>query len=159
MSLENSYIIFEVNGSAYGLKCSEVQHIEMLEHVTPVPNTAAAVEGVVFSRGRVFPALSLRTRFGVPRQPHSLQTRLIFLKVQERVVALIVDSAREFQHIPATAIRPVDKVLVGINGNYVEGVTTVKDRSVLILDVERILDLDDAVLSNHELVPVGSAHE
>lgn len=159
MSLENSYIIFEVNGSAYGLKCSEVQNIEMLEHVTPVPNTAAAVEGVVFSRGRVFPALSLRTRFGVPRQAHSLQTRLIFLKVQERVVALIVDSAREFQHIPASAIRPVDKGLVGIHGNYVEGVTTVKDRSVLILDVERILDLDDAVLSNHELVPVGSAHE
>ena len=90
MSLADTYIIFELNDSAYAIASADVQHVEMLDHVTPVPNTVPAVDGVVFSRGQVIPAINLRVRFGLPRQEHTARTRLIFLKVQQRVVALIV---------------------------------------------------------------------
>jgi purine-binding chemotaxis protein CheW len=100
MSLAETYVIFELAGAAYGVCCAEVQHLEMLEHLTPVPNAVAAVDGVVFSRGQVIPAINLRVRFGLPRQPPTARTRLIFLRVRQRVVALIVDAAREFQTIP-----------------------------------------------------------
>lgn len=143
MNLNDTYIIFELNGAAFGVRSSDVQHVEILEHVTPVPNTAPAVDGVVFSRGQVFPALNLRVRFGLPRQAPTPATRLIFLKVQQRVVALIVDSAREFQRIAADAVRPIEETLVGIAGNYVEGVATVKGRSVLILNVGAVLTLEE----------------
>ena len=146
MSMADTYIIFELDGAAFGVRSSDVQHVEMLEHITPVPNTAPAVDGVVFSRGQVFPALNLRVRFGLPRIANTGSTRLIFLKVQQRVVALIVDTAREFQRIPAGSIRPVEETLVGIAGNYVEGVTTVKGRSVLILDVGAVLTLEETTL-------------
>lgn len=146
MSLSDTYIIFELNNAAFGVRSSEVQHVEMLDHITPVPNTAPAVDGVVFSRGQVFPALNLRVRFGLPRQANDGSTRLIFLKVEQRIVALIVDAAREFQRIPADSIRPVEETLVGISGNYVEGVTTVKGRSVLILDVGAVLTLEETTL-------------
>ena len=143
MSLADTYIIFELEGAAYGVRSSEVQHVEMLEHITPVPNTAAAVDGVVFSRGQVVPAINLRTRFGLPRQPYTARTRLIFLKVQQRIVALIVDAAREFRRISADSIRPIQETLVGIEGNYVEGVAMIRDRSVLILDVGAVLTLEE----------------
>lgn len=143
MSLADTYIVFELAGAAYAVRSAHVRHIEMIEHVTPVPNTAAAVDGVVFSRGQVIPAINLRVRFGLPRQAHGLQTRLIFLQVRERLVALIVDSAREFQHIPPETIRPIQETLVGIQGNYVEGVATVKNRSVLILDVGAVLTIEE----------------
>lgn len=143
MSLDDTYIIFELNGSAYAVRSSDVQHVEMLEHVTPVPNTVAAVDGVVFSRGQVIPAINLRVRFGLPRQAHTPQTRLIFLKVEQRVVALIVDAAREFQRIPTEGIKPIQETLVGIEGNYVEGVATLKGRSVLILNVGSVLTMDE----------------
>ena len=146
MSLAETYIIFELDGAAYAVRSDKVQHIAMLEHVTPVPNTAPAVDGVVFSRGQVIPAINLRTRFGLPRQEHTARTRLVFLNVQQRVVALIVDAAREFQRIPADTIRPIQETLVGIQGNYVEGVATVKSRSVLILDVGAVLTLEEIVL-------------
>ena len=41
-----------------------VLHMEMVEHVTPVPNAPRCVEGVVFSRGEVVPVINLRARFG-----------------------------------------------------------------------------------------------
>ena len=143
MTLADTYIVFELDNSAYAVSSAHVQHVGMLEHITPVPNTAAAVDGVVFSRGQVIPAINLRSRFGLARQEATDRSRLIFLKVKERVVALVVDSAREFQRIPAETIQPIQKTLVGIEGNYVEGVATVKNRSVLIIDVGAILTVEE----------------
>lgn len=143
MSLPDTYIIFELDRAAYAVNSAHVQHVDLLEHVTPVPNTAPAVDGVVFSRGQVIPAINLRVRFGLPRQDATPQTRLIFLHVQERIVALVVDAAREFQKIPAAAIQPIQQTLVGIEGNYVQGVATVRNRSVLILDVGAVLTLEE----------------
>src|SRR3954467_12170083 len=109
-----SYILFELGGSVYGMPSQSVQHIEMFEHVTLVPNANPAIDGVVFSRGQVIPALNLRTRFGFPRQEKSLRTRIIFTTVHGRTVGLIVDSAREFKNLPTDSIRPIEQTLTGI---------------------------------------------
>lgn len=146
MSASATYILFELAGSAYGVRSENVQHIEMLEHITPVPNTAPAVDGVVFSRGQVVPALNLRARFGLSRVPATPSTRLILLKVEQRIVALIVDAAREFRAIPADAIRPIEQTLHGIEGNYVQGVATLKDRLVLLLDVAAVLRTEETTV-------------
>lgn len=143
MNPGDTYIIFELGHSAYALRSGDVMHIEMLEHVTPVPNAAAAIEGIVFSRGQLFPALNLRVRFGLPRVPHTERSRLIFVRIHDRTVALIVDSAREFRSIPAAAIRPIEQELHGVEGNYVRGVATIGERVVLLVDLLVLLNLDD----------------
>ena len=143
MNESDTYILFELAGSTYGIRSEQVQRVELLEHLTPVPNTAPSVDGVIFSRGKVLPALNLRARFGLPRQPHTRQTRVILLNVRQRAVALIVDAAREFRKIPADTIRPIAETLHGVEGNYVEGVATVKDRLVLLLDVGAVLNPEE----------------
>ena len=156
MSAAEPYILFELANAWYGVRSAEVEHIAMLEQVTPVPNTAPAVEGVVFSRGKVVPALNLRTRFGLPAAPHTSRTRLVFLKLPQRVVALIVDAAREFRTLPADTIKPVEETLHGIDGNYVKGVATVQGRLVLLLDIPAVLARDDLAVTAPGALPVGS---
>ncbi len=143
MNAAEPYILFELAGALYGLRSADVQHLEMLEQLTPVPNAAPAVEGVVFSRGKVVPALNLRVRFGLARTPPTPRTRLLFLKLPERVVALVVDSAREFRSIPKEAIKPIEETLHGIDGHFVRGVATVQNRLVLLLNIPAILARDD----------------
>jgi purine-binding chemotaxis protein CheW len=140
-----TYVLFELAGTAYALSSREVQHIEMLEHVTPVPNAAAAVEGVVFSRGQVIPALNLRLRFGFPRVPHNLRTRILIVQVHQRTVALIVDAAREFRGIPEDTVRPIEETVTGIGGNYLRGVATVNGRLVLLLNLGAVLNLNETI--------------
>ena len=143
MSAEiETYVLFELAGTTYAIPSSSVLHIEMVEHVTVVPNSHRAIDGVVFSRGQVIPALNLRVRFGFEREPQSLRTRILFAKVQQRTVGLIVDSAREFRKIPAQSIRPIAEALTGVSGNYLKGLTTVNERLVLILDLDAVLNLD-----------------
>ena len=34
------FILFTVAGTTYGLRSTQVAHVELIEHVTPVPNAA-----------------------------------------------------------------------------------------------------------------------
>ena len=146
MPANDTYILFQLDAALYGIPSAEVQHIDMIEHVTPVPNTAPAVDGVVFSRGQVVPAINLRVRFGMTREAYTPRTRLIFLRVKDRVVALIVDSAREFRHLDAQSVKPVDHALLGLAGRFVTGVATVQQRSVLLLNLDAVLTLEEVTV-------------
>src|SRR4051812_24458276 len=101
------HVLFEVAGSTYAIPSGIVKHIDMVDHVTLVPNANPAIDGVVFSRGQVIPALNLRARFGFPREKNTITTRIIFTQFQDRTVGLLADAAREFLAIPAETIRPV----------------------------------------------------
>jgi chemotaxis signal transduction protein len=140
------FVLFELAGSIYAVPSRNVQHIEMFEHVTLVPNANPAVEGVVFSRGQVMPALNLRVRFGFPRTENTLRTRIIFITVHDRTVGLIVDAAREFRGLSADSIRPIEQTLTGIDQRYLKAVAKFGERLVLILDLEAILNVDDVQL-------------
>jgi purine-binding chemotaxis protein CheW len=129
----------------------------MFEHVTRVPNANPAIDGVVFSRGHVIPALNLRVRFGFPREAHTLHTRIVFATVHGRVVGLIVDSAKEFKDLPTQSIRPIEQTLTGINGKYLRAVTTVGGRLVLLLDLEAVLNLEDVQLPAETEAPPAQA--
>src|SRR3954466_12642839 len=112
-SASEAYVLFELAGSTYGVPSRNVQHLELFEHVTLVPNANPAVDGVVFSRGQVIPALNLRTRFGFPRQENTLRTRILFVSVHDRTVGLIVDSAKQFVNFSVESIRPIEETLTG----------------------------------------------
>ena len=135
-----NYILFGVAGTTYAMRSDHVLHMEMVEHVTAVPNAPAFVEGVVFSRGQVVPVINLRARFGFERAPIDLRTRLLVVQTQGRRVGLMADEAREFVGIPDDAVRPPGDAIVGLSGNYLEGVATLGDRIVLILDIREVVD-------------------
>jgi purine-binding chemotaxis protein CheW len=143
--MAETYVLFELAGTTYGLRTGDVQHMEMLERITPVPNTSPAVEGVVFSRGQVIPAVNLRMRFGLPREPHTMRSRLIVIQLQQRLVGLIVDAAREFIPIPEESIRPIQEAITGMEGNYLKGIAMLGERLVLLLDLEAVLNLGQAI--------------
>lgn len=135
------FILFELAGTTYGVRSRFVRHLEMVEHVTPVPNAPPAVEGVVLARGQVIPALNLRKRFGFEAAPFDLRSRLMVVGAGERTLGLIVDSAREFLLIPDEAIEPPPEAITGLSGKYLEGVANLKGRIVLVLSLDEVIDI------------------
>jgi purine-binding chemotaxis protein CheW len=144
-----TFILFTVAGTTYALRSAEVAHVEMLERVTAVPNAAAFVDGVVFSRGQVVPALNLRARFGFERVPYDLATRLVVAQSGGRSIGLVADAAREFATFDPALIHPPGSGLTGLSGRYVEGIANVGDRLILVLDLPQVLKFDDPVLDAH----------
>jgi purine-binding chemotaxis protein CheW len=136
----NSYILFSVANTTYALRSEDVRHMEMIEQITPVPNASDYLEGVVFSRGQIVPVLNLRARFGFEKAPHDRRTRLVIVQSTDRLVGLVVDSAREFVRIPETAIQPPSRAMTSLSTNYVEGVASLGERLVLVLNVANVID-------------------
>ena len=134
------YVLFSLDGTAYAIASTDVQRMEMVEKVTPVPNAPPYVDGVVFSRGKVVPAVNLRRRFGFQRAEYDLKTRMIVVARAERLVGLIVDSAREFVSIAENTIQSPPETMAGTSGRYLRGVAEVNGRHILILDVAGVLD-------------------
>ena len=140
MNTAEPYVLCELAGTAYAVPSRAVERMEMVEQITPVPNAPAFVDGVVFSRGRVVPAVNLRRRFGFDRVPYDLRTRLVVVSHAGRAVGLIVDAAREFVTIPADAVQPPPEGLAGTSGSYLAGVATLSGKVILILDVAAVLE-------------------
>ena len=141
------FILFMVAGTTYALRSTQVAHVEMLDQVTPVPNAAHFVDGVVFSRGQVIPAVSLRARFGFERAPYDLRTRLIVVQSAGRSVGLLVDEGREFIRIPLESIEPPQESLAGLSGRYVQGIATVGGRLILILQLDQLLNFSEPLVA------------
>jgi len=143
--MTETFILFTVAGTTYGLRSRDVAHVEMIEDVTAVPNAVPFVDGVVFSRGAVVPAVSLRARFGFERVPYDVRTRLVVVNTNGRRIGLIVDSAREFLTLDAASIQPPGSGLSGLSGQYLEGVVNVGDRLVLVLDLAEVVGFEDSI--------------
>src|SRR5688572_23483262 len=136
----DSYILFELANTTYAVQSWDVQHMELVEHLTPVPNAPPHVEGVVFSRGQVVPAIDLRLRFGFASAPYTLRSRLIVVQEGQRRVGLIVDAACELRNITAEAIRPPHESITGLSGQYQAGIANISgDRVVLLLNIPEVI--------------------
>jgi purine-binding chemotaxis protein CheW len=138
MTSGESYILFSVADTTYAVRSEEVRHLEMIDQITAEPNASRDVEGVVFSRGQIVPVINLRTRFGFERIEHDLGTRLLVVQVRDRWVGLLVDRAREFVRIPASAIQAPGHAMA--DAKYLEGVATIGERLVLLVRVEMLLE-------------------
>ena len=136
----DTFIVFSIAGTAYALRSQDVQHVEMIEQVTRVPNAAAFVDGVVFSRGQVVPAVNLRAYFGFERAPYDVRTRLIVVQSGTRNIGLIVDESREFVRITSSSIQPPQSTLAGMSSEYVEGIVSMDGRLILILKLGYLLN-------------------
>ncbi len=140
--MKDNYIVLSLAGTPYAVPTRDVAHVELIEQVTRVPNAPPHVDGAVFSRGAVVPALNLRARFGFERTPYDARTRLIVVQRQGRMIGLVVDSAREFLAIPDSIVHPPNEGLTGLSGRYIRGIATLGERMILILDLDEVLKID-----------------
>jgi chemotaxis signal transduction protein len=141
------FILFTVAGTTYALPSHQVNHIDMVEQVTRVPNAAPFVDGVVFSRGQIVPAINMRARFGFERVTPDLRTRFLVATTAGRSVGLLVDTCREFLTIDPSAIHPPADALSGVSANYITGIATIGERMIVILSLEQLLSSAEPILA------------
>ncbi len=133
------HVLFKVADSEYAVPAGEVLQMESYAGATPVPGTAAYVIGLVQIRGRVVPVVDLRVRFGLPTGTHTLDTRVVVIERSQRVVGLLVDSAREVAEIPAGEVMPPPEVVRDSSSGFVRAVARVGGRLLFLIDSAKII--------------------
>jgi purine-binding chemotaxis protein CheW len=140
---DDSYVLCSLAEATYAVRSDDIEHLEMLGHVTPVPNAPPFVDGVTSVRGRVLPVINLRAKFGFDRSAPSLRTRLVVVRAAGRSLGLLVDAAREFANIPETTVQPPPDGLADLSTRYLRGLAQLGDRLILVLDVQELISVAD----------------
>ena len=139
----DSYVLCELAGATYAVRSDDIEHLEMVGHLTPVPNAPPFVDGVTSVRGRVLPVVNLRAKFGFERRGADLRSRLVVVRAGGRSVGLLVDAAREFATIPEASVQPPPDGLADISTRYLRGMAHLGDRLVLVLEIEELIRVAD----------------
>ena len=139
------YLVFSLNDREFAVKAELVQGVERPTSVTPVPNVAAWVSGVVNLRGSIASVVDLRMFLGLDPSTYSPRTRLLSLQYNEMMICLTVDSVSEMLPIPASAIVSANARQAAIPqwiAPYAAKSTLLGSRVVVLLDVARLLFSD-----------------
>ena len=99
------------------------------------------MEGVVFSRGQVVPVINLRARFGFDRAAINQRTRLLVVQqgTRQRRAAGRRSDASSSRSPTRRFIRRTRRS-ANLSGSYLDGVATLGERIVLILDVREVVE-------------------
>lgn len=136
---QRQFVSFVVAGEEFGVNILTVQEIIRPMAITRVPHAPDFVEGIINLRGRIVPIIDLRKRFGFPPREKNQNTRIVVLEMGEQVVGFVTDAVREVLHVDASTIEPAPELAVGIDAHYLRGVAKLKDRLLILLDLEGVL--------------------
>ena len=129
-------LIFSVGEKDYGADITQVREVIRKRKVTPVPETAVFVEGVISLRGRVIPLINLRKKFGMKSQEVP-SNRIVVTTIQNHWIGILVDQVRDVVTLKPEDITMPDEVLQG--AAYLVGVTKWEGRLVLLVDLTELL--------------------
>ncbi len=145
---------FGLGKEEYGLDILAVREIIGLIDITPLPRTPHYVKGVINLRGKIIPVIELRTRFGIDSIDYTDETCIIVADVPtdddsgSRLMGIVVDTVREVLDIPTANIEPPPEFGCSVPMDFVTGIGKVKDKVVLMLDITRVMNPQDAGISS-----------
>ncbi|QQE80824.1 chemotaxis protein CheW [Alicyclobacillus sp. SO9] len=133
-------VLFTSADETYGVPVNQVQSIERLEEITPVPNTLAFVQGVVELRGEIVPVINLRIRVGAQALAKpSDDARIIVVEIAAVHVGLVVDSVLDVKTLDEESIQAPPQLIGGLEARYLSGIARTDERTLVLLNLEKIL--------------------
>jgi len=139
------YLVFSLLECECAFKAEHIQGVERLVDVTPVPNVAPWVRGVINLRGSVASVVDLRAFLDMEQLPYNPRTRFLSVQYNEMVICLVVDGVSEMVPIPGSAITQISTGQTYIPQwafPYAYGSALLDKRAIVLLDAARLLFSD-----------------
>jgi purine-binding chemotaxis protein CheW len=137
------YLTFVCAGEEYGVEILCVQEIKGWEGVTRVPYTPPYLLGVMNLRGVIVPVIDLRLRFGLPPRAIDGSTVVIVVRVRaglaQKTAGIVVDAVSEVYSVAPADIKSTPDLGASPDGACVRGLTTVDEKMVMLLDIDRLV--------------------
>ncbi|PPD24191.1 MAG: chemotaxis protein CheW [Methylobacter sp.] len=141
------YLSFALGDEEYGVEILRVQEIRSWEPVSRIPNVPSYEKGVVNLRGAIVPIIDLRERFNLGRVEYTPLTVVVVLQTgtgtNMRIMGVVVDSVSDVVNVDKTSVQSAPDFGAKVSTEFITGLVSLNDRMVMLLDVDKLLDLDD----------------
>ncbi len=145
---------FFLNGIYFGIDTQQVQEVIRLSVITRVPLAPPDICGLLNLRGQIITVIDLQQRLDMGksamRSPTKLVTKLvdeqqgfnIVVRSNNEVVSLLVDDVGDVLEFTQSTFEPTPVTLKGRMRQMLKGAYPLKERFLLVLDTEKILDVN-----------------
>ncbi len=146
MNQPNQFVVFALDERQYALPLLAVERIIRMVEVTLLPKPPEIVLGVLNVQGEIIPVLSLRKWLRLPEREPNLSDRLIITHTSKpgdasRTVALVVDAVSGVVDRSTQEVTAAGEIFSGMA--HVRGVVKLRDDIIPILDLDRLLSLEE----------------
>ena len=132
-------LTFTLGAEEYAIDILKVQEIRGYDAVTSIANAPAFIKGVINLRGTIVPIVDLRIKFGVGEAEYTPFTVVIILNIGHRVVGIVVDGVSDVISLTPEQIRPAPEFAATVDTKYIEGLGTLGERMLIVVDIGRLM--------------------
>jgi purine-binding chemotaxis protein CheW len=133
---------FFLDREEYGVDVRMVQEIIRVTAITQVPRAPEFVRGVINLRGRIIPVVDLKRKLGLGRFDETRQSRIVVVKLRERLLGLLVDGASQVLKVPLAAIEAAPEEVLEVDQSAIRGVAKLSGRLIILLELQKVLALE-----------------
>ena len=141
---KDKFLTFKIASEDYAVAIRFVTEIIGILKITEVPDTPHFVRGVINLRGKIIPVIDVRSRFNLDEKAYGDRTCIIVVNIHDTSTGLIVDEVSEVTSIPENQISAPPKAGKTKNNQFVEGIGKVGDCVKIILDTDKLLNIEQA---------------
>jgi len=150
---KQEFLAFTLGSEEYCIDILKVQEIRGYEPVTPLPNTPAFMKGVVNLRGLIVPIIDLRIKLDLYKVEYDQFTVVIILGIRGRIIGVVVDSVSDVVALEADEIKPAPQIGAAIQTDYINGLASVDERMLIIIDIEKLATIEELIQVEKVLEP------
>jgi len=136
-------VTFALDREEFGIRVDQVREIIRVGEIPRVPQAPAHVRGVANLRGRILAVAEIRTRLGLTAAVLTPRSRIIVVEVQGRVLGMLVDAVLQVVKVPVETVAAAPDEVLSPQTDYISGVARWNSRLIILLDVEKVLLLND----------------
>lgn len=140
------FLVFSLGDEEYAIDILKVQEIRGYENVTRIANAPDFIKGVTNLRGVIVPIIDLRIKFHLERVEYAGQTVVIVVNVVDRVVGIVVDGVSDVMTLTPDQIKPAPEFGVTLSSDYLDGLGSLDDRMLVLVDIEKLLTSEEMAL-------------
>ena len=137
------YLTFRLGQEEYGLNILNVQEIRGYDSVTKIANSPAFLKGVINMRGVIVPIIDMRIRFNLGEATYNEFTVVIILNIGARVIGMVVDGVSDVTSLQNDQVRPSPDFGAVLDTAYINGLATVDERMIIVIDIEKLMTSED----------------
>jgi purine-binding chemotaxis protein CheW len=143
----SQYLLFDIAEQPYAIPVLRVTEIVSLPELTRVPRLTERVRGFMNLRGTVLPVIDLSARFGFGPSQVTRFTTVVVVDVSAggtaTRIAFIADVMRDVVSIAPSDIKAPPAFGTTIDVSFLRGMARTGQSFVFIMDVDRVLSIDD----------------
>jgi purine-binding chemotaxis protein CheW len=136
---------FYLGDALMGVPIDQIEEINHQLDITPVPHTAPCVRGLINLRGQVVTVIDLRVALGLTPGDPNRQVCNVVVRSHGEQIGIAVDRIADVVRTRWSDVEPAPANVAGADGQFFRGVYKLPDELLVILDVEKVLSVDQHI--------------